>query len=144
MNAPVRCLTLSLMRDRYVVLRFAADAAVPAWASKGDFTSITRTLDELSIVCAAENVSSAERPDTLWHALKVHGPFKFNEIGVLASLATPLATANIGIFVISTFDTDYLMIQIKDIRKAISALQSAGHNVLQSHFLVNDTKENEA
>jgi hypothetical protein len=141
MTAPARSLTLSLLRDIYAVLQFATDSAVPAWASAGEFFSVTRTQDELSVVCAIENIPVNERPRVSWRALKVHGPFKFDEIGILASLATPLAAAKIGIFVISTFGTDYLLVQSKEVCNAISALQSAGHNFVYNDFSLEYSKE---
>src|SRR3974390_3095092 len=132
MTAPARAFTLSLLPSLFAVVRFASDAAAPAWASHGEFFSITKTQDELSVVCPMENIPSSNRPDILWCALKVHGPFQFDETGVLASLASPRAAANVGIFVISTFDTDYLFLQFKDIRNALSALRAAGHNIKEN------------
>jgi uncharacterized protein len=144
MRAPFRPLTLSLLPGQYAILRSAPDAAVPTWASVGKFFSITRAHDELSVVCAAEDIPASDRPETLWHVFKVHGPFKFDEIGILASLAAPMAVAEVGIFVISTFDTDYLLVQSRDLRKAISTLQSAGHKCVDSDFHFTDSKESEA
>ncbi len=143
MTSPLRSLTLSLLRDRYAVLRVPPDSAVPAWASRGEFFSITHAHDELSIVCPIEPVPVAQRPAAEWHALKVRGPFQFDEIGVLACLATPLAAAQIGIFVVSTFDTDYLLIQAKDTRRAIAVLQSAGHTIIENDSNSQEVKENE-
>lgn len=143
MTAPSHSLALSLLPDLYAVIRFAPDAIVPLWASQGEFSSITRTQDELSIVCPAGNIPSTDRPDIFWRALKVHGPFQFDQVGILSRLASPLASANIGIFVISTFDTDYLLLQSKDIRNAISTLRAAGHSVVESNSSFNDTKESE-
>ena len=144
MTLPIRSLTLSLLQHRYAILRLAPDSPVPAWASAGDFFSITRTSDELSIVCPAENILATQLPDAVWHAIKVHGPFAFEEIGILASLTTPLATAKIGIFVISTFDTDYLLVQSKDIRNAIATLQSTGHSFINTDINTGDSKESDA
>ncbi len=143
MTAPARSLTLSLLHDRYAILRFAPDVAVPAWATAGRFLNITRTVDELSIVCVADIVPANERSVADWCVLKVHGPFQFDEIGVLASLATPLAAAQIGIFVVSTFETDYLLIQCKDLRKAMATLQSAGHTIIENDFHPQKVKEND-
>ncbi len=142
MTAPSRFLTLSLLLDEYRILRLAPDAPVPAWATVSAFLNITRTCDELSIVCVAEHVPVTERTATEWRILKVHGPFQFDEIGVLASLSTPLATAHIGIFVVSTFDTDYLLVQSKDLRRAIATLQSAGHTIIENNSIPQEMKEN--
>ena len=144
MTTPVRLLTLSLLQPRYAILRLAPDSAAPAWASAGEFFSITRTQAEISIVCAEANIPVNERPSNLWRALKVHGPFKFDEIGILASLAAPLAVSKIGIFVISTFNTDYLLVQSKDVQNAIATLQSAGHRFVNTDIDLKDSKESDA
>ena len=67
--------------------------------------------------------------------LKVQGPFAFNEIGIVASLANPLARIGVGIFVISTFDTDYLLVQHEEIPVAVEALEHAGHRILHLELL---------
>jgi hypothetical protein len=144
MSVPVPLLTLSLLPHRYAIVRLAPDFTVPVWASVGEFFSITRTQDEISIVCAEKNIPVNERPPQLWHAMKVHGPFKFDEIGILAGLAVPLAVARIGIFVVSTFDTDYLLVQAKDVRNAIATLQSAGHRFTNTDINLENSKESDA
>jgi uncharacterized protein len=138
-----RSLTLSLLRDRYTILQFSANATVPAWATNGDFFSVTRSSDELSIVTQITNLPVWEKAETEWCVFKLHGPFAFNEIGILASLAEPFAKQEIGIFVISTFDTDYLLVQSGQVRKAIGVLNDAGHNLVNTDFNFEDTKENE-
>ena len=70
-----------------------------------------------------------------WRMFKVHGPFTFDEIGVLAALANPLARVGVGIFVISTFDTDYLLVQQDDIPVVVETLEHAGHRILQLELL---------
>ena len=70
-----------------------------------------------------------------WRMMKVHGPFAFNEAGVLAALATPLARLGVGIFVISTYDTDYLLVQQEDVPVAVETLGHAGHRILQLESL---------
>ena len=143
MHTSTRPLTLSALRGNYAILRLAPGAPVPAWATKSEFFSVTRTPDELSIVCALENVPFADRPSAQWLALKVQGPFQFDDVGVLANLATPLAAAHIGIFVIATFDTDYVLVQAKDADRTIATLQAAGHTIVETNSVFKDTKENE-
>lgn len=108
---------------------------------KGDFYSVTRSREELSIVTKIKNLPSWETVESEWHAFKVHGPFAFSEIGILASLTAPLARDAIGIFVISTFDTDYLLVQSAQIQMAIESLRNAGHRILNCEF-VSEMKEN--
>jgi len=61
--------------------------------------------------------------------IKVEGPLDFSLTGVLVSIAVPLANANISIFSISTFDTDYILVQDKNFSKAITVLRNSGHTV---------------
>lgn len=92
-----------------------------------DFISITRTDDELSIVCSESAATDLTKVDRPWRAIKVHGPFAFDQTGVLASFLSPLATASIGIFATSTFDTDYILVKSENLEHAVQALQAAGH-----------------
>ena len=120
---------LTVLRNSFALARLAADAPVPSWATQGEFFAITRTRDELSIVCLATQVPRGVLAETGWRALKVKGPFALSEIGVLASLATSLANADVSLFAISTFDTDYLLVSEKQLDAAIAALRSAGHRI---------------
>jgi len=122
-------LTLSLMEGTFAVCRLGPDAELPPWARSKAFCSITRTPEELSIVCEQSGVPQATRHEGGWKALKVEGPFDFSVIGVISSLAAPLAGAGISIFVISTFDTDYLMVKRDTLEAAADALAGAGHTV---------------
>ncbi len=141
MTADSRLLTLSVLRDRYTILQFAADAVVPGWAMAGEFFSVPRNPDELSIVTQLANLPVWERAETEWRVFKIHGPFAFQEIGVLASLTAPLAADEIGIFVISTFDTDYLLVQSKQLIRAVECLRAAGHEIVDSEFIYKEAKE---
>jgi uncharacterized protein len=124
-----RSLALELVPGLHAVCRLDADACVPSWAGAGPFTSITRTDAELSIVCAQEGVPAGVRSERDWRCLRVRGPLGFGMTGVLASLAAPLASSGVSIFVVSTFDTDYLMVQQRDLDRALHALERAGHTV---------------
>jgi len=122
-------LTLSLLPGTFMICRLGAEAVVPDWASAGGLTSITRTGDELSIVCAEANVPEGVKSDRGWRCLKVAGPLDLSLTGVLASLANPLAEARINIFAISTFDTDYLLIKEEKISRALEVLIRSGHRL---------------
>jgi len=124
-----RGLTFSVLPEALAICRLEKDAAIPAWAARGEFFSVTRTTDELSVICAARNVPAdicAERP---WRALKVRGPFDFSQVGVLASLAAPLAKAGISIFALATYDTDYVLVAERSLDQAIQVLRAAGHEI---------------
>ena len=111
------------------IVRLAPDAPVPDWATKGEFTSITRTPDELSIVCSTTNLPPEVQSSHRWICLKLEGPFPFSLTGVLLSFIEPLSDKGIPIFAIATFDTDYVLIQEEWAAAAISALQAAGHEL---------------
>jgi hypothetical protein len=122
-------LTLTLLPGRFAVCRLDARAAVPAWAFTEGFCSVTRTTEELSIVCREEAVPGEVRCRQGWVCLKVEGPLDFSLTGVMASLAGPLAEAEISLFSLATYDTDYLLIDAGEFEKAKEALTRAGHTV---------------
>jgi len=113
----------------YAIVRLAPDAKVPDWATKGEFASITRTADELSIVCPAGNLPPDVPLPHRWICLKLEGPFPFSQTGVLLSFIEPLSVKGIPIFAISTYDTDYVLIQEEWAGAAIAELQRAGHEL---------------
>jgi len=115
----------------YAVVRLAADAAVPEWATRGEFTSSTRTSEELSIVCPTENLPTDIHSLHRWVCLKLEGPFEFSLTGVLLSFIEPLSDNGVPIFAISTHDTDYVLIQEEWAGAALDALRQAGHELLE-------------
>jgi hypothetical protein len=121
-------LTLRLLEGQLAVCRLGAHAPAPAWAA-GAVMSITRTADELSVVCAEEAVPADIRAERGFHCLAVTGPLDFAATGILASLAAPLAEAGISIFVLSTFDTDLLLIRQALLPQAVAVLRAAGHRL---------------
>lgn len=120
----------SLLPGSYAVVRLAPDAPVPDWATNGDFTSITRTADELSIICPADSVPSDVHFPHRWLCLKLKGPFPFSLTGVLLSFIEPLSYNAVPFFAISTYDTDYVLVEEKWAERAIDLLQHAGHELL--------------
>jgi hypothetical protein len=114
----------------YAIVRLAPDASVPEWATQGEFTSITRTADELSIVCLADNLPRHVDSQHHWICLKLEGPFPFSQTGVLLSFIEPLSSKGIPIFAISTYDTDYVLIQEEFAGMALDSLRQAGHELL--------------
>ena len=124
-----RALTLELVAGSYAVCRLGASEPLPAWAGEGPFVSVTRTDAELSVVCPQEAVPTAVVAEPGWRCLRVVGPLGFGITGVLASLSGPLASSGVSIFVVSTYETDYLMVQERDLERALDALTRAGHRV---------------
>jgi hypothetical protein len=124
-----QALTLELVAGSYAVCRLGASEPLPAWAGEGPFVSITRTDAELSVVCPQEAVPAAVLAEPGWRCLRVAGPLGFGMTGILASLSEPLASSGVSIFVVSTYETDYLMVQERDLDRAVDALTRAGHRV---------------
>lgn len=125
-----QALNLSVTKGRLTVCQLAPDATIPVWALRKEaFCSITRTDEELSIVCVENVVPKGVKQEAGWRMFKVEGPLDFALTGVLASLADPLAKAGISIFALSTYNTDYLLVKEAKVAEAVSALQAAGHTV---------------
>jgi hypothetical protein len=120
---------LTLLPDTLAVCRLAPQEALPAWAlQRSVFFSVTWTVDELSIVCSAASVPEYIRCEQPWKVLKIVGPLDFSLVGILAPLATSLAQANISIFALSTFETDYILIKEEQVGRAVEVLQGLGHH----------------
>ncbi len=124
-------LTLTLSPDRLAVCRLDVGAAVPPWAVKSAFFSITRTGDELSIVCRDDDAPNDNtfKIERGWRAFRIEGPLDFGLTGVLVAVAKPLADAGIPIFALSTYDTDYVLVKHDRVQPAISALSRADHTI---------------
>lgn len=123
---------LLLLESRLAVCRLEPDAKIPEGLHRESFYSLTRTDDELSLVCEESNAPQQGLIEHGWRCLAVEGPLDFSEVGVLAALTQPLAEAEISIFVVSTFDTDYLLVKEEQLEQAICSLESSGHEVLKS------------
>jgi len=124
-----RPLSLEVVEGSYSVCRLGPRDPEPDWARGGPFVSVTRTEAELSIVCLQAAVPPSVRAEGGWRCLRVRGPLGFGMTGILASLAAPLASTGVSIFVVSTYDTDYLMVQERDLDRAKDALVRSGHTV---------------
>jgi hypothetical protein len=115
---------LTLLPDSLAICRLSRDAPIPQWALAGNFYAVCRSEEELSIVCPDGHPPAEIKADPGWRALKVQGPLPLTEIGVIAALSAPLAEAGISVFVMSTFDTDYLLIKETNVSKAVRVLGS--------------------
>jgi hypothetical protein len=120
---------LIVLDGTFAVCKLDAVSPVPVWANTGNFFSITRTAEELSLVCPQDVVPLGIQCEKGWRCLRVAGTMPFSVVGVLASLTTPLADAGISIFAISTFDTDYLLLKEADLANAVNALRRKGYVV---------------
>jgi hypothetical protein len=120
---------LFLRPEDLAVCRLSPDAAWPTPPPDGSLFSATRTRSELSLVCRQDAAPGHARTELGWRALSVVGPLDLSMIGVIAALATPMAAAEVGVFVVSTFDTDHVLVKSDDLERAIGALRSSGHTV---------------
>ncbi|MEO7002462.1 MAG: ACT domain-containing protein [Ktedonobacterales bacterium] len=133
-------LTLSIVPHTFAICRLAANAPLPTWlicltllnverASPHAFCSITRTADELSILCVEDIVPADVVCERGWRGLVIQGPLDLALTGILASLLAPLATADVNILALSTYDTDYIFVKNERLIEARQALEQAGHRV---------------
>lgn len=122
-------LKISVLPEVLMVCCLDRDAEVPDWAWAGEFVSITKTPEELSIVCHQVDVPKNVRCEKDWRCIKVNGPLDFTCVGILASLSVPLSKAGVSIFAVSTYDTDYLLVKEKDLKRTILVLNREGHIV---------------
>ena len=123
-------LTIAIHPGRYAICRLEPQASVPEWALQSEFFySITRTNTELSVVCADESLPNGIHAERDRRLLQIEGTLAFTLTGVLAALATPLATAGISIFAVSTYDTDYILVAEKDLLATKQVLEAAGHTI---------------
>ena len=122
-------LKLSMTDETCSVCRLSADEGIPHWVPAAGFVSITRTADELSVVCASGSVPPSVRAEHGFRILKIDGPLDFSLTGILSAVAGPLAEAGISIFAVSTYDTDYVLLKAKALNQAVAVLQAAGHFV---------------
>jgi hypothetical protein len=120
---------LLLWSETLTICRLERNAPIPEWAMTGWFSSITRTTEELSVVCAQDQVPPGIQKQEGWKALQVEGPLDFSLTGVLASLTEPLAKEGISVFAVSTYDTDYLLVKQEQLEGAIQALLKEGYEV---------------
>ncbi|HEY3272396.1 MAG TPA: ACT domain-containing protein [Methanocella sp.] len=122
-------LSLLVLDPTFAISSLKRDSPLPAWATSSDFYSITRTFDELSIVCPQDQVPAGVDLNKNWRCLKVQGPLGFSITGILASISMPLSTEGVSVFVFSSYDTDHIMVKQYELEKAIEVLQKAGHTV---------------
>lgn len=123
-------LTLSLLPAAFAVAQLPIDGPLPA--PGGSFFNLTLTAEECSMVCEEHLVPQGARAQRGWVAFKLHGPFEFSLTGILVSVLEPLRDAGVGIFALSTFDTDYVLVARTNLPITLTALRAAGHTVLEA------------
>lgn len=120
--------TLSVLQGRIAVTQLPIASSYPLeWAAEGELFAIIKTKEEITVVCDESVVPVGVRCEPGWRALMVNGPLDFNQTGVLAALAVPLAQAGISIYSISTYNTDYILVKESTLPTALQVLTHAGH-----------------
>ncbi|MGA9799554.1 MAG: ACT domain-containing protein [Terriglobales bacterium] len=114
----------------FAICRLPADAAASELPATSVFASVTRTAEELSIVCPTDQAPANAKCESPWTCFKLEGPFPFALTGVLASFIDPLAQHGVPIFAVSTFDTDYVLVKEEHVAAALEALRAAGHELI--------------
>lgn len=127
-SGPAAGLRYSVVPGRWAVARLepGVGAGTPLLLP---FHSVTRTAAELSVVCPEEAVPPGARAEPGWALLSLEGPFPFDQVGVLVAFLAPLAEAGIGVFALSTFDTDHVLVKHDRLGEALAALAAAGHEL---------------
>lgn len=116
-----------IINDLYSVCKLNPNSNIPSWVNTNEFYSITKTEDELSILCVQQNIPNNIECEKNWKVLKINSKLDFSLVGVISQISKLLAENSISIFVISTFDTDYICIKEKDLAKAVEILKQAGN-----------------
>ena len=119
----------SLLQDTFAICRMDKIASLPDWAVGGEFWSVSRTPDELSVVCPQGSVPADVDHEAGWKCLKVDSPFEFDLAGMISSIAAPLAEADVELFVVATQDSDYLMVRESELERAAGELARAGFSL---------------
>lgn len=100
--------------------------------SAKEFYFVGKTDEEISLVCLTEDTptDTVEREDG-WRAFRIQGVLDFSLIGILAKISAILAENEIGIFVVSTFNTDYILVKKENFDRALALLELNGYTVIQ-------------
>jgi hypothetical protein len=122
-------MTITVVPGTFTICKLPPKSPLPEWAKTGWFSSITCTDEELSVVCREEDVPADVESEPGWRGLRVAGQLCFTLVGVLSALVGPLASAGVSVFVMSTFNTDYVLVKTEQFEQALQALRQAGHHV---------------
>lgn len=116
-------LTLSVLPEKLGICHFDKNTPIPNWALAGEgFSSIAKTTSELSVICAEDKIPGGVLTEKGWRTFKVEGPLGFESTGIVSSLSTPLAEAGISILYISTYESDYVLVEEKNLQAATEVL----------------------
>lgn len=120
---------IDVLPGTYAICRLPVDAPVPPLPPADGLRSITVTDREVSIVCRESDVPAGAEVDGGWSALYLAGSMPFDLAGVLVSVLAPISAAGLGVFALSTFDSDVVLVRAAALDQARNLLQNAGHEV---------------
>lgn len=123
-------LRLTLLKNTFAIYKYESDSDIPDWINNSDFYSVTKTKDELSVVCKQlDTINNMQEVSKDWRTFKIEGPLDFSLIGIIAEISKILKENKISIFTISTYDTDYILVKSKDLQGAVDSLKANGHEI---------------
>lgn len=123
-------LVFTVLASSFAVCKLRPEASIPKWAYQGRFISITKTEEEVSIVCQTDNIPEDVVCAKNWRALKIVAELDFSLVGILARISTVLANAGISIFAISTYNTDYILVKQEQLDKTLQTLLDARYEFI--------------
>jgi hypothetical protein len=126
---------LELLDKDYSVYRFNTKDVIDNKLFSNDFISITKTEDEISIVTISGTLEHFEEEEGSWKILKIIGILDFGLIGIISKISAILANHEISIFVISTYNTDYIMVKKDKLEKAINILEQYNYEIIKRHII---------
>lgn len=119
---------LTVLEKKYSIYKFKQGSVLPEWVYSSEFCSVTSTSDELSVVTVQnDHISDWIAVSKDWRIFRIEGPLDFSLIGVIADISAILKEARISVFIISTYDTDYILVKEKDLNTSIDSLQNKGY-----------------
>ena len=121
---------LKLLKPTYSICKLSPDNEVPSWALTSSTFFLSKTSDELSIICPATEIPSEVKVSNGWRCIRVDGDLEFDEIGVVTTVSSPIANKGISLFLVSTHDRDYVLIHKDDLDNAISEYEKKGFSIV--------------
>lgn len=129
---PQHSIKFEVLFDTFGICKLNASQAIPQWAYQGHFCSVTKTTDELSIVCTETSIPAGVLCEKAWRAFKITGILDFSLVGILSAVSAALAKAGVSLFAISTYNTDYILVKAGDFDVALQALRHEGYEIVDS------------
>jgi len=123
-------LRFEVLSETLGVCKLSPSITIPQWVYQGEFFSVTKTTEELSLVCSEEAIPAEVVCEKGWRVLKIVGILDFNLVGILSVVSSVLAKAGVSIFAISTYNTDYILVKDKDLKLALKVLGDEGCEIL--------------